>query len=1309
PHPTPLPTYAFQHHRYWIDLTADAVTAAAGGSGESRGPAGAPVRIAGTDATVHTTRITARSHAHLADRTPGGTPHLPASTLVELALRAADHTANNTVEQLTVHAPLPLPTTTALEVQTRTTPTDDPLRRTVTVHARPEGRTDVPWTEHAVGTLVFGGPGEAFDLAPWPPVGADRVDVAGVRDLPLDGAPEAFEWGEVWRRGAEVFAEVRLPEEAHGRVGGDGLHPALLDGAVRASVFLTPDAPAAAPAGQRGAGEWRGTRLYATGATSVRVRLAPVEGGEGGLSVRLADEEGQPVAAVESLVLREVAPAGDAQTGYRGGSAERREGRLALQESLFEVRWVPIALDGREAAPDWEEVSLDDTSTVRARVAAGHGPDAALLRLEPASRAGDGDLAALARARLDRVLPLVQEWLADDSLADVPLVVATTRAVAVADGQEVDPSVAAVWGLLRSTQSEAPGRIVLVDSDGAPETGAQDTEGTLRLPAGVLALREPQVALRGGRAFVPRLSSAAARVDRAAEAAAPSPWNGSGTVLITGGTGSLGALFARHLVSEHGVRHLLLTSRRGPAAPGAAELAAELEESGARVTVAACDTSDRAALGSLLAGIPAEHPLTGVVHAAGVLDDGLIGTQTSGRVAAVLRAKADAAWHLHELTRDQDLGAFVLFSSVAGVIGGPGQSSYAAANVFLDALARLRAARGLAATSIAWGLWEQEGGMSGHLEEADLKRIGRSGFRPLAQTDGVALMDAAVAAGRPELVATPMDLEALRTNALEAPRVLTGLLPVPVRRVARNSRAEGTALAERLAGLDEQAQHELLLSLVRSAAAAVLGHADASGGGIAPQQSFSSLGFDSLTSVELRNRLGQETGSRLPGTLIFDHPTAAALAEHLRTTLVEGAPAGRTDVGQAGRAVDLRAEITLAPDIVPADGSAPVTDDPEHVLLTGVTGFVGSFLLRDLMRSTRATIHCLVRGEDEALAVERIRANMEWYRIWDAVDPARLRVVLGDLAQPWLGLGEDGFDALSRTVDVVYHAGATVHWLRPYTELKAANVTGTQEVLRLAARHRTVPVHYISTVGVFAGPKEDGSPLSVDDVTGPPEALPTGYVQSKWVAEGVIELARERGLPVSVYRVDVVSGDQETGACQTRDFVWLSLKGLLSAGAAPTGVSGDIHAVPVDYVSGAVLALSRQPESLGRTFHLSNRNSLDYGEFVRYLRSRGYPLRELSWEAWQERVAADVDSPLHPLMAAFEVMAFDGGRFYPAFDTSATDRALAPSGVVCPAIDEELVARYVEFFVGVGYFPAPPAQAEAVTAAGVPELAPQDS
>ncbi|MFI6054722.1 thioester reductase domain-containing protein, partial [Streptomyces violascens] len=1244
-HPTPLPTYAFHHKRYWIS----AQVPANGPTATGHPLLGAPVQLAGTDTILFTGQVSARTHP--------GLSALSASALVELAISAGDHAGCTVLDRFTVTRPVTIPPRTALQLQVRVTADADTHQRAVSIHSRPDGQPGAPWTEHAVGTMDFGGPDTAFDFGQWPPSGATPVPDGAA----TDGV------GGVWRRGAELFAEVRLPEEAQADAARYGLHPALLDAAVRASFLTSAGASATAtdPAASHLAAEWSGVRLYATGATALRVRLAPAED-SGLLTVQLADEEGQPVAAVRSLVIRDI-------TGAEPDLIGRR-----LHDSVFQVRWTPIVLNDRTASVRWSELTPDSLDEVHAEVAAGQGPDAVLLRLAAASVGDDVDTAALTHSRLGQLLPLVQRWLADDALADTPLVVTTAHAVATADADPVDPSATAVWGLLRSAQSEAPDRIVLVDTDDDTDVGSSH-----QLLTAALALREPQVALRGARAFVPRLSHLTAHSDPTAT----NPWSGRGTVLITGGTGSLGALFARHLVTEHGVTRLLLTSRRGPAAPGAAQLVAELEELGAHVTVAACDTADRDELAAMLAGIPAEHPLTGVVHTAGVLDDGLISAQSAEQLDRVLRPKVDAAWHLHDLTQDLPLDAFVLFSSVAGVIGGPGQSNYAAANAFLDALAHHRATRGLAATSLAWGLWEQDGGMSGHLEEADLKRIGRSGFRPLTQAGGPALMDAAIALGHPELVVTPMDLGTLRDNAAEAPRVLAGLLPGPVRRIAQNT-ASGTssgALAEQLAGLDEQAQRELLLALVRSAAAAVLGHADTTGGGIATEQLFSSLGFDSLTSVELRNRLGRATGCRLPATLTFDHPTPAALAGYLREAVVDGGD-GRS--ARTRRTVDFGAEVRLADDVQRAAETVAVTDDPSEVLLTGATGFVGAFLLRDLMRSTSATIHCLVRGDSEQEALERMRANMEWYRIWDDVDTARLRIVLGDLARPRLGLDEEQFDALARTADVVYHAGATVHWLRPYTELKAANVGGTEEVLRLAARHRTVPVHYVSTVGVFAGPREDRVPLSVTDATGPAEVLPTGYVQSKWVAEGVIGLARERGIPVSVYRVDVVSGDRNTGACQTRDFVWLSLKGLLQAGAVPPGVSGDIHAVPVDYVSGAVLALSRRPESLGRTFHLSNQNSLNYAEFVRYLRSSGYGLEEVAWDVWQKLITADTENPLHPLLEAFEVMASGGDSFYPAFDTSATDAALKGTGVTCPAINEELVARYVEFFVNTGYFPA---------------------
>jgi acyl transferase domain-containing protein/NADPH:quinone reductase-like Zn-dependent oxidoreductase/NADP-dependent 3-hydroxy acid dehydrogenase YdfG len=367
-------------------------------------------------------------------------------------------------------------------------------------------------------------------------------------------------------------------------------------------------------------------------------------------------------------------------------------------------------------------------------------------------------------------------------------------------------------------------------------------------------------------------------------------WPSEASVLITGGTGTLGGLLARHLVTEHGVRDLLLTSRRGPQAPGAAELEAELSALGARVTIAACDAADRAALAALLS----RHTVGAVVHAAGVLDDGVIGSLTPKRLETVVRTKVDAALHLHELTADLDLSAFVLFSSAAGILGGAGQANYAAANTALDALAVRRAVSGIPGVSLAWGLWEQTSGMTSHLADTDRRRMSGMGVAPMSSTEGLALFDAALRSGEPVLVPVRLNTAALRDGTRETPAVLRELARTPARRTAAALSGNGTAgtggtgqqaaFAERLATLPEGGRHMAMVDLIRGQAAAVLGHS--SPRLVGTDQSFKELGFDSLTAVELRNRLNTATGSRLPATLVFDHPTPSALAEHLLTEVL---------------------------------------------------------------------------------------------------------------------------------------------------------------------------------------------------------------------------------------------------------------------------------------------------------------------------------------------------------------------------------------------------------------------------------------
>ncbi|MGF1430701.1 SDR family NAD(P)-dependent oxidoreductase, partial [Kitasatospora sp. LaBMicrA B282] len=374
----------------------------------------------------------------------------------------------------------------------------------------------------------------------------------------------------------------------------------------------------------------------------------------------------------------------------------------------------------------------------------------------------------------------------------------------------------------------------------------------------------------------------------------PTALDPAGTVLVTGGTGGLGQLMARHLVTAHGVRHLLLAGRRGAATAGVPELVEELAALGAEVTVAACDVAERTAVEALLAGIPAAHPLTGVVHAAGVLDDGAVAALTPARVAAVLRAKVDGAVHLDELTRDRELGMFVLFSSSAGLWGSAGQAGYAAANVFLDALAVRRRAQGLPGLALAWGLWQQTSGMTAHLGEVELARMAREGLVPLTTERGLALFDAALAAGAPLLLPSELDLGALHGSD-RVPALLRGLVrPAPTRaRTATAGRGTATTspaeLRAELAALAPAERTGRLLALVRTQAAGVLGHLSPEQ--LDPDRLFRDLGFDSVTAVVLRNQLKKATGLKLPSTVVFDHPSATGLAAHLAT--VFGDPTAR--------------------------------------------------------------------------------------------------------------------------------------------------------------------------------------------------------------------------------------------------------------------------------------------------------------------------------------------------------------------------------------------------------------------------------
>ncbi|MGW2199543.1 type I polyketide synthase, partial [Streptosporangium sp. NPDC001682] len=867
-----LPTYAFQRQWFWPSGRRAGDAEGLGQVVAGHPLLGAAMGLADTDEALLTGRISLGSHPWLADHVVGGMVIFPGTGFLELVVRAGDEVGCDLVEELTLTAPLVLGADDAVAVQVRVGPVDGMGRREVSVHARPAGADDHDaWVRYAIGVLAVGGrAGERFDTAVWPPRGASVIELDGLYERLAGGG---LGYGPVFQglrgawRGADgvVFAEVGLPEQVVD-AGGFGVHPALLDAALHAVAF----ADLEGSEGVRLPFSWGGVCLHAGGASVLRVRLAWV-GGDA-VSLSAVDAAGEPVLSARSLVLRPIA----ADRPAAGGAPHR--------DSLFQLAWtaLPEVSAAAGAEPDPVELTLDLLAS---------DPELAALEVVPevvtvlVGSAGGGDVVGSAHALTARVLGLVQGWLADERCADSRLVVVTRGAVVAGAGDAVtDLGAAAVWGLVRSAQSENPGRFVLIDLDGQ--------EISASVLSGVLASGEPQVAVRGDEVRVARLvrvvpgsgSGDGPGSERGVDLASGSglsedrAWDPEGTVLITGGTGGLGALFARHVVAERGVRRLLLTSRRGLDAPGALELRAELIAHGVEVEIAACDVADRDAAAALLAGVDPDHPLTAVIHTAGVLDDGTIPSLSPERLETVLRPKVDAAWYLHELTRDGGLADFIVFSSVAGAFGGAGQGNYAAANAFLDALAEYRRARGLAARSLAWGPWAQDAGMTGGLDEVDLRRMTRAGMSPLSVEQGLASFDAVDAVDRPVLVVARLDLAAVRARG-EVPYLLRGLVR-GVRRSAVSGSVSGDgALVRRLAGLGEADRVRSVVELVRAQVAVVLGHASPEL--VEVRREFRELGFDSLTAVELRNRLNAATGLRLPATLVFDYPTPVGLADFL--------------------------------------------------------------------------------------------------------------------------------------------------------------------------------------------------------------------------------------------------------------------------------------------------------------------------------------------------------------------------------------------------------------------------------------------
>ncbi|GAB7063281.1 hypothetical protein JCM12681A_49910 [Streptomyces mexicanus] len=894
--PHDLPTYAFQRRRYWPAAVTDRE--------RNRDTV---VEHAETGGVVLTSRIGLDTHPWPADHAVRGTTLLPGTALLDLALRAGAAAGCPRVSELTLESPLVVPERGAVRVQVEVGAADTEGRRPVTIHSRSDDApAGTPWTRHAQGDVTAGAavPAPRVSDTAWPPPGAEPVSVA---DFYTEAAARGYDYGPafrglraLWRRGEELFVEAALPHEAGGDLRRYAVHPALLD-AVLHPLALDAD-------GMRLPFSWQGVQCQAVDATVLRARIAPA--GSHAVSFQAVGEDGRAVVSVESLALRPVT------------SEQLAAAQGAHQDALLRVDWQPLP----EAPSDPGRRNLavlgsdrhhhgaaryETLAALRQALDAGAAvPDLVYAPFDPEPPATTAPDTAAEPTR--RALALIQGWLEDERLTSSRLVIVTRRAVATRADEDVPGLLhAPLWGLVRSAQAEHPGRFVLLDLD--------ETSMPATLPAVPGDDTEPQLAVRAGRMLVPRLTRVAT-----ARPNGPRLLDPEGTVLITGGFGMLGGLVAERLVQRHGVRNLLLVGRQGADTPGAVDLMRELTSLGARVTPAACDVGDREALRGLLASVDPDHPLVGVVHAAGLLDDGVIGSLRPEGIGRVFGPKADAALHLHELTAGQDLAMFVLFSSAAGVLGSAGQANYAAANTFLDALAHHRRAHGLPATAVAWGHWEQASRMTARLDRGDLARLSAMGMAPMPNEAGLALFDAAVGTAEPMLLAARV-----RTSGLRAPvpPLFRELVGAAAGRAARTG--DPAALRDRLAALPPSQRENELLELVRTQVATVLGHSSAAA--VPAERTLHDLGVDSLGALQLRNGIGLAVAERLPATVIFDHPTAYALTRFLAARLSGEAPG-------PGNAAPHRATADAPDEALTEDTVASASDEELFALLDAELG-----------------------------------------------------------------------------------------------------------------------------------------------------------------------------------------------------------------------------------------------------------------------------------------------------------------------------------------------------------------------------------
>ncbi len=905
-----------------------------------------------------------------------------------------------------------------------------------------------------------------------------------------------------------------------------------------------------------------------------------------------------------------------------------------------------------------------------------------LWSLEPES-AANLTVSSLAQAQtvgVGSILHLLQAIVkvrgADSSaIFDSPRLWLVTRG-AVPVGTSL-PSVtqAPVWGLGKVAALEHPeffGGML----DLAPEIATD--EATKLLVEVDDSQGEDHLAFRDGERYVARL------VRKQLPESSEMSWHSDCTYLVTGGLGALGLKVAQWMV-EQGVRQLVLTGRSG-ATSQAKQSITQMKEAGAKIVIAQADVANKEDMVRVFAEIKTSMPpLRGIVHTAGVPGYEAISEMNFTTLESVLRPKVLGTWILHELTQELALDFFVNFSSISSVWGSKGQAHYAAANHFLDVLAHYRHKLKLPALTINWGPWAG-GGMA--LEEFQTW-LARMGIEGLQSERAIAILGYLLKTSCVQATIANVDWSLFK-DLYEAKGKKPLLELVEGQPQTDNGQLkQKSEILSQLEAAKASDIQSLLTTYIQNEVARVLKLPQLP----EPQQGLFDLGMDSIMAVELVGAIRTQLQAELP---ISDFMQAADIAT-LTALLMKQFTPDATVTEVAREALDLHSEAILDSSIYPttANNEQRVVN---CIFLTGATGFLGAFLLHDLLEQTTADIYCLVRASDAQSGKLKLCHNLQTYHRWQEKYSSRIIPVVGNLSQPLLGLAEEQFEQLARQIDVIYHNGATLNFVYPYSSLKPTNVLGTQEILKLACQYKVKPLHYISTDAVFDSSSYYDKEVTELEPIIYTEGIDLGYTQSKWVAEKLVTIARDRGLPVSIYRPPLIAGDSLTGIWNTDDFTCRFIKGCIQMGSMPN-MNCAITIVPVDYVSSAIVYLSQQKKSQGLAFHLNNPNFSTWEDVANWLNKSGYQVRQIAYEQWEAeliQVGSFQDNALTGLLPFFlrrwsqEQLTFaELGQRRVKLNCRNTVARLAGASINCPPIDSQLLQTYFSYFINSSFLSNP--------------------